>query len=145
MNKISVLATLLCLFAFSQSFALTLSEAQNTLAKYTNSDFETSPAKSEKEVAGKVQETLKIIEQTVDLLMKDAKAPSEGLIKELIRTSELTYHADPSVAAAELLLPLYQKEKKTFEKVFKSFPKKIRDDVKESLQNAAREEAEGNG
>ncbi|WP_373999114.1 hypothetical protein [Bdellovibrio bacteriovorus] len=132
-------SSLLC---FNAS-ASTLQDSLKKLQAYSAKDFEA--AKDEAAVGEKTQEMLKTVEQTVDTAVAAKEKVSEDVLKELARVSVLTFEHDPSEAASEILLPLYKKEKKAFEKALKSLPKKDAKELEESLKNASREDDEGNG
>lgn len=146
MKSLSTYALLLLLF-FSTStvFSNTVSESLNNLKKFSPSDIEVTKNKTQKQVGQKTQEMLSKISESVELIKEDGKNASPELFYEIIRVSAMTLKVDPSEAAAEIILPIYEKHKKAFEKAFEQLPKKDRDSFKESLKNAAREESEGNG
>ncbi|KHD89490.1 MAG: hypothetical protein OM95_03815 [Bdellovibrio sp. ArHS] len=123
--------------------ATTLQDSVQKLQNFSAKDFE--GAKDDEAVAAKTQEMLKTVEQTVEAALNGKEKISNDALKELARVSALTFAHDPSEAASEILLPLYKKEKKAFEKALRSLPKQDAKDLKESLRNAAREEDEGNG
>ena len=145
MKKIFTSLLILICSTYVPSFGFTVTESIKVLKKYSASDLETSKNRSKKQVGEKVQEMLSTIHETVELVRVDAKNSSPELIRELVRVSSLTLKADPSEAAAEIILPLYNEQKKAFEKALEELPTKDRANFKESLKNAAREAAEGNG
>lgn len=79
--------------------------------------------------------------QKLESIYKKDKVP-QNFIEEACRVAELTFINDNSEFAAEILLPLYQKQKADFTKAFIKLKYKR---CQESLQNADREEREGNG
>lgn len=145
MRKLSVTPLIFCLLLSLTSQALTLSESLTKLQKYSAADLETTETRTEKDVSAKALEILELIEQSVKMAMEEKQEASPELLQQLARVSVLTFQADPSEAASELLLPLYQKQKKAFDKALKSLPKKERTELEKSLKNSAREESEGNG
>jgi hypothetical protein len=79
----------------------------------------------------------------VELLKKD---PSDtALQKEVLRVTVLLLQADPSQYAGEVILPLYQQDKKKFLKSLSVLPKKDADLVRDAVMDADREQTEGNG
>lgn len=133
------------LFLSFSAHAVTLQESLKQLQQYTAKDFEKTKTQTDKDVSAKVQEMLNAIEQSTELALKEQKPLKAELLKELARVSVLTFQEDPSEAATELILPLYKKEKKAFEKAIKSLPESDRKELEESLKNTAREETQGNG
>ncbi|MBV2167277.1 MAG: hypothetical protein KUL82_01110 [Bdellovibrio sp.] len=117
--------------------AATLKDSLKTLQTYAEKEEHTSSVKT--------QEVLKVIDQSVTAIIEGKEKASPEFMKALARAAVLTFDADPSEAAGELLLPLQKKNKKALEEAIKSLPKKDADSLRESLKNAAREETQGNG
>lgn len=145
MKKTSILSLVFYLLLPFTGFAASLKDSTDTLTKYNLSDVTISSALTEKDVDTKVQEILKVLEDTVEIALKEKKALPPELVQQLVRVAGLTFTADPSMAAAEILEPLYQKNKKAFEKALKNLPKKDRLELEDSLNNSTRENDEGNG
>lgn len=79
--------------------------------------------------------------QKLESVYSKEKMPQD-LIEQSCRVAELTFMNDPSEFAAEIILPLYQKQKADFSKAFIKLKFKR---CQNALENLAREEAEGNG
>lgn len=144
MKSLLVTALLLMSFVTSAS-AVTTQESLKTLQQYSAKDLEKIQGRTDKEIGVKVQEILSAIEKTVDVAIQEKGPTQPELLKELLRVSVMTFEADPSEAATELLLPLYKKDKKNFEKAMKNLPVKAQKELKESIKNSLREESQGNG
>lgn len=145
MKVISVTSLIFCLLMGWNAHALNLSESVQKLQRYSANDLKISETRTEEEVNSKLQEMLQAIEKSAGEAIKEKKEVSLELLQQLTRVSVITFQADPSEAAAELLLPLYQKQKKAFDKALKNLPPKERAELLDSLKNAVREESEGNG
>lgn len=130
----------LLLFAFSLS---ALGQQQIALMKELKS-FEKSQLKADIQNKDKSQLNIdKMFKalQKLEALYAKEKMPAE-YIEQSCRVAELTFINDPSEFAAEIILPLYQKQKADFTKAF------IKHNFKrcqEALENADREEKDGNG
>lgn len=79
--------------------------------------------------------------QKLESVYSKEKMPQD-LIEQSCRVAELTFINDPSEFAAEIILPLYQKQKADFNKAFIKLKFKK---CQNALENLAREELEGNG
>ncbi len=145
MKNKRLLPLILCILLPLSSFAANSKESVTQLEKFNLADLKVSETRTEKDVDTKVQEILKVLETAVDNALNEKAAPSPELILQIVRVSVITFTADPSMAAAEIIQPLYQKNKKAFEKALKSLSKKDRKELEESLKNSAKENDEGNG
>ncbi|MNJ98459.1 hypothetical protein D3C87_162250 [compost metagenome] len=92
----------------------------------------------------KIDEMFSAIDDTVVAITKNQLKSSPEIIRELARVTLLTFENDPGLYAAELLLPLYNKDKKSFEKALSSFSAEQRDSLLTALKDKARESVEGN-
>lgn len=145
MKNTKLLTLILSILLPLTSFASNSKEFVTQLEKFSLADLKVSESRTEKDVDTKVQEILKVLEAAVDKALSEKTTPSPDLIQQLVRVAGITFNADPSMAAAEIIQPLYQKNKKAFEKALKSLSKKDRKEMEESLKNSAREDDEGNG
>ncbi|XGC81693.1 hypothetical protein ACES2L_04255 [Bdellovibrio bacteriovorus] len=138
-----VLALSLIFFVGLSAQAQNLSEALKKLKTYSISDVTVSAKNNDEQVGKKTAEMLLTIDKTVQLMLKEKPTPEVYL--ELLRVAAISFEGDPSEAAGELLLPLYQKNKKDFESALKKLPAKDAEAIKESVKNSEREYSEGNG
>ncbi|WP_374029853.1 hypothetical protein [Bdellovibrio bacteriovorus] len=145
MKLMSLLTALVFVFSSVAAQAATLEELQKKLQAYSAEDLKAPKAKDDEAVSEKTTEMLKTIEDTVDLATKGKEKVSADVLQQLARVAVLTFEADPSLAAAELLLPLYKKEKKAFDKAMRTLPSKDNKSLKDALKDADREDEEGNG
>jgi hypothetical protein len=67
------------------------------------------------------------------------------LLGEIFRLTCLSLNNDTNWMIGSDLLPLYHKDKATFEQQMKSLPKKDAKNLKEAIENAEREQQDGNG
>jgi hypothetical protein len=123
----------------------TLSDAVNSLKKFDANQIVVNKTRTQKQVGEKVQEMLSKINDGVELIKVEKTNVPPELFHEIIRVAAITMTVDPSEAAIEIILPIYQKDKKAFEKALEQLPKKDRESFKNSIKNAARESSEGNG
>lgn len=143
--KIATSLLILGLLCSLVSQAMPLAESLEKLQSYSSEDLKVSESRTKKEVGDKVQEMLTVIDQSIETALTENKEVPSDLLKQLARVSVLTFSADPSEAAAELLLPLYRKHTKAFDKAIKALPKKDQTELQKSLRSSAREDDEGNG
>lgn len=66
-------------------------------------------------------------------------------MKAVVSAASLSLKHDPSIYAAEIVGPLYKKEKKAFKEALKSLNKKDSAELEEAILDKAKEEKEGNG
>lgn len=144
MRKIAALILALSFISVSAQ-SQTLQEEYKKLQSYTYQDLEISGEKNARSVSDKTQEMLTTIENSVGLLTKGKEKASPELMKELVRVAVLTFENDPSLAAAEILTPLYKKDKKAVDEAIKFLPKKSAKELRDALKDSVREESEGNG
>lgn len=140
------------ILAFSFSLEAMAVSKDNALKKLkTYSDADVKADKSARRTKDHSKKNLHLdamissIEEGVDLMSKVTDSADAEFTKELCRVALLTFELDPAEYAAELLLPLYKKDKAAFEKGARLLPKSQADDILESMKNVAREDAEGNG
>ena len=145
MKKLLLFFVIAIQFLYSPAQSATLSEVLIRLKQYSAKDVEVTKKQPTKEVNKKVQEMLSDLEVSVELSLKEKNPPTEQMLKELVRVSVLTFKFDHSQAATELILPLYNKNQKAFEKAIRTLPKKEQEMLRESLKNTSRELSEGNG
>jgi len=70
---------------------------------------------------------------------------STKVVREILRVSLLTLNQDPTLAVADILAPLYSKDKKFFENALQSLPKSTARTLLKAIKNSLREEKSGNG
>lgn len=120
----------------------------SAFAEYKSSDEIVKDLKTfTKEDGTKGNEHLADIVAKVDDAVKYAstqKTSTEAL-KEIVRVSAITLQHDDSAAVADVLIPLYKKDLKAFKKALKTLPKSDADSLLKSVQDAIKEEKNGNG
>ncbi|QDK36992.1 hypothetical protein [Bdellovibrio sp. NC01] len=128
------------------TFSLLLS--LNAFAEYKSSDEIVKEFKTFTKADGtKGNEHLADLVAKVDDAVKYAtveKASSEALT-QIVRVSAITLKHDDSAAVADVLIPLYKKDLKAFKKALKTLPKSDADSLLKSIQDAIKEEQNGNG
>ena len=67
------------------------------------------------------------------------------LLNEIFRLTCLSLNNESDWMIAKDLLPLYQKDKSAFEQQMKSLPKQDANNLKKAIENAVREQQDGNG
>lgn len=78
-------------------------------------------------------------------LLQSQKVMDEKLLNELVRVANLCLNNDPSMFAAEVVLPAYNKDKKAFKKALDKLPKTELKIFEKSLKDSQREQNKGNG
>lgn len=144
-NFIVLLLTLS--FTFSATAAVSEKSTLETLKGFSSADMKADKeAKAKKQKTGlKIDEMFKTLDETVTAITKKELKSSPELIRELSRVALLTFENDPSLYAAELLLPIYSKDKAGFEKAISGFSKADRDSLLTAIKDKARESSQGNG
>jgi vacuolar-type H+-ATPase subunit I/STV1 len=84
------------------------------------------------------------LESSVKFLQSQ-KVMDETLLDELVRVANLSLNNDKTRYAAEVVLPVYQKDSKAFKKALKNLPKADAKYFEKSLKNSEREMKKGNG
>lgn len=125
----------------SNAGASTLSNAQKKFQ-----EFQVSQTKTEKKIIyHQDEELLNLINNSVQVILDEKEDPSPEFLKKLVEVSVMTFETDPSLAAAELIYPLFKKKTDSMETAIKSLPTKEADQLKDAFRNLAREETDGNG
>lgn len=83
------------------------------------------------------------LEGAVEFAKKN-KVDAEFL-KVVVAAASLSLKNDPSIYAAEVVAPLYRKDKKAFQEALKSLSKKDSGDLEEAIQDKEKEDKLGNG
>ena len=145
MKKIILL--LLLSLALPVSLLAKVSSLEETLKKmnsYQENSLLTAGEKALSEEDLKKQDLVyDTLREAVDLLIKNPKA--EELNKELLRVSVLMLKKDPTQYAGEILLPLYQKDRKSFLNSLKGLSKDQAQKIEEAVKDSEKEALEGNG
>ncbi len=150
MKMISFFLTLLLAFGFSLSAqAISKEDSLKKLKVFSDVDVKADKtarrAKDHAKKNQRMEAMLAAIEEGVDLLSKVTDPTDSEMTKEICRVALLTFELDPSEYAAELMLPLYKKDKAAFEKGARLLPKAQAEEILESMKIKLREETEGNG
>lgn len=83
------------------------------------------------------------LEKAVTVALKES--PSEDLQGEILRVALVLLKKDPSQFAGEVILPLYEKDKKSFMNGLKKLSAEDSELIEEAVKAAAREKKSGNG
>lgn len=133
---------LLSLPAFAEDFK-SAEATTKKLSAYTVSDIEGDKNRLKERQELKIDQMFNDLESAVKYLEKNPL--TEDLAYHMERVSLITFINDPSAFAAEIILPVYQKNKSTFEKAAQklhSFDRKL---LLETLRSHDHAVTEGNG
>lgn len=83
------------------------------------------------------------IDEAVQYSLKNKT--NANLLQEILRVSSITLKNDPSMAVADVLVPIYKGNEKAFKKALKSLPKSDADALLKAVKQAIHEEDVGNG
>ncbi len=83
------------------------------------------------------------IDEAVQYSLKSG--PDINLLHEILRVSYITLKNDPTAAVADVLVPLYKKDEKSFKKALSTLPTAQGKALLKAVKQAMREEDSGNG
>lgn len=138
--------TLISIFHF-QADASTLSNAHKKFQAFKNSSskIERKTSSDKEKVYYQDEELFKIMRESVQAILDGKEKATPEFLKELVETAVQTFETDPSLAAADFIYPLYEKDKKSMENAIHTLPAKKAEQLLKAFKNIAREIREGNG
>ena len=140
---ILLISTLLTVPAFAETFK-SADDAVKKLEAYTVSDVEGDKARLEARQPLRIDQMFEDLEGAVKLIGKQAL--TEDLAYQMGRVTIITFINDPSAyAVGEIILPVYQKNKKVFEKAAQKLHPVDRKLLLDTLKSFDEASSEGQG
>ena len=140
MKNLILILSFFSLTAFAQSEFKTADQAILKLKSYTPEKIKNAVGEEKDKVEDDLVDD---VESAVTFAMKNKV--NTDYMKTLVQAASLSLSNDPSIYAAELLVPLYKKDKKSFQEALKSLSKKEAASLEEAVKDKEREEKHGNG